>query len=303
LEIAFRKLKEKLAAEGLFDTACKKELPTWPETIGIITSATGAVVRDIIVTLRRRWPPIRIVVRPVAVQGPGAVEQIAEAIEDFNRWGEADVLIVGRGGGSLEDLWAFNEEILARAIFHSQIPIVSAVGHEIDYTISDFVADVRAATPTAAAETVVPDAAEIQRTLRQAVKTMTAQMTQKVARNREIVDGFMGRYGMKRVKDMVFQKSQLVDELERGLNAGMGRIIERLRANVNLFSGRLHALSPQAVLKRGYSITRTYPGNQLLTSATEITAGAILQTVLAQGSVTSEVIGTDVPELRTTDKK
>ncbi len=303
LEIAFRKLKEKLAAEGLFDTAYKKELPTWPETIGVITSATGAAVRDVIVTLRRRWPPIRIVVRPVAVQGPGAAEQIAEAIEDFNRWGEADVLIVGRGGGSLEDLWAFNEEILARAIFHSQIPIVSAVGHEIDYTIGDFVADVRAPTPTAAAETVVPDAAEIQRTLRQAVKTMTALMTQKVARNREIVDGFMGRYGMKRVKDIVFQKSQLVDELERGLNAGMGRIIERLRANVNLFSSRLHALSPQAVLKRGYSITRTYPGNQLLTSAAEITAGATLQTVLARGSITSEVIGTNIPELRTRDKR
>ncbi|MFC1476065.1 exodeoxyribonuclease VII large subunit [Candidatus Zixiibacteriota bacterium] len=303
LEIAFRKLKEKLAAEGLFDQEHKKEIPAWPATIGVITSPTGAAVRDIIVTLQRRWPPIRIVLRPSAVQGVGAAEQIAEAIEDFNQWGQADLLIVGRGGGSLEDLWAFNEEILARAVFHSHIPIVSAVGHEIDYTICDFVADGRAPTPTAAAEMVVPDVEEVQRTLGQAIKNITALMTQKVAHNREIVDGFRGRYGMRRVKDMVFQKSQYVDELERGLNAGMRRIIEHLRAQVSLFSARLDALSPHAVLKRGYSITRTYPDNQLLTSAAETGVGATLRTILAWGSVTSEVIGTKIPELSKKNEK
>lgn len=294
LEIAFRKLKEKLAAEGLFDTEHKKALPAWPGTIGVITSPTGAAVRDITVTLRRRWPRIRIVVCPVAVQGAGAAEQIAEAIEDFNRWGEAEVLIVGRGGGSLEDLWAFNEEILARAVFHSHIPIVSAVGHEIDYTICDFVADVRAPTPTAAAEAVVPDAGEVQRALQQTVKTMTTGITQRVQRYREIIDGFRGRYGMRRVKDIVFQKIQQVDELERGLHAGMRRIIERLQARVERLSGRLHALSPSAVLKRGFSITRTYPGNQLLTSAAEVTAEEKLQTILARGSIISTVITTDI---------
>lgn len=289
LEIAFRKLKEKLAAEGLFDPEHKKELPAMPATVGVVTSPTGAAVRDIIVTLRRRWPPLRIVLYPVAVQGDGAARQIAEAIEDFNRWGQADVLIVGRGGGSLEDLWAFNEEIVARAVYNSQIPVVSAVGHEIDFTISDFVADFRAPTPTAAAEHVVPDAEEMRRMLHQAVETMVLRVSQQVRRYREVVNGFKTRYGMRRVQDMVFQKAQRVDELERGLTAGMRRTLERLRAENDQLAARLRALSPQAILKRGYSVTRTHPGDRLITSAGDIREGQGIKTVLSDGSVISRV--------------
>ncbi len=289
LEIAFRRLKEKLAAEGLFDPEHKKDLPLWPETIGVITSPTGAAARDIIVTLRRRWPPIRIVLRPVAVQGTGAAEQIAEAIAEFNQWGQADALIVGRGGGSLEDLWAFNEEIVARAVFASHIPVVSAVGHEIDYTICDFVADIRAATPTAAAETVVPDAAEIRRQVRNARENMTVRIRRVLRRNRELVDGFAGRYGMKRVRDIIYQNTQLVDELERRLRHNRRRTIERGRADIKQLAGRLAALSPAAVLQRGYSITRTHPENRLITSAAGLTPGMKIQTILAQGSAISTI--------------
>jgi len=157
LQLAFEQLKKKLYAEGLFDEAHKKPIPIFPERIGVITSPTGAAIRDIISVITRRFPIAQIILAPVRVQGPGAKEEIVQAIQDFNEFGEVDVLIVGRGGGSLEDLWAFNEEVVARAIFTSKIPIISAVGHEIDFSISDFVADRRAPTPSAAAEMAVPD--------------------------------------------------------------------------------------------------------------------------------------------------
>ncbi len=156
LQIAFERLKQKLVAEGLFDEGRKRPLPELPSRIGIITSETGAALHDIRTVLNRRFPAIEVLLIPVRVQGPGAAEEIASAVKDMNRYGKIDVMIVGRGGGSLEDLWAFNEEIVARAIYASEIPVVSAVGHEIDFTIADFVADLRAPTPSAAAEMVVP---------------------------------------------------------------------------------------------------------------------------------------------------
>ena len=293
LEIAFRKLKEKLAAEGLFDAEHKIELPGMPQTVGVVTSPTGAAVRDMIVTLRRRWQAVRIVLRPVAVQGQGAAEQIAEAIEDFNQWGRAEVLIVGRGGGSLEDLWPFNEEIVARAVYNSEIPVVSAVGHEIDFTICDFVADVRAPTPTAAAEYVVPDREEIRRALNQKYETMVMRVTQQVRRSQELVRGFWTRYGMRRVQDLVFQKAQRVDELEKGLTGGMRRNLQRLRAQSDQLTARLHALSPRAVLGRGFSVTYAYPEERIITSTGEVKVGQSVKTVLADGSLISTVSEVD----------
>lgn len=300
LEIAFRKLKERLAAEGLFAPEHKRRLPEIPETVGVITSPTGAAVRDIIVTLRRRWPPIRIVLRPTAVQGSGAAAQIAEAVEDFNTWGRADVLIVGRGGGSLEDLWPFNEEIVARAVYNSQIPVVSAVGHEIDFSICDFVADVRAPTPTAAAELVVPDGEGMRDAIRNMVGAMNMRIGERLRQYREVIKGFRGRYGMKRIQDIVYQNMQRVDELERGLMSAMRHAIDRSHTRVDYQNARLQALSPQAVLKRGYSVTRTYPEGRVVAAASGIRAGQKIQTVLAEGGIISEVI--DV-HYRTTDSE
>jgi len=290
LEIAFRKLKERLAAEGLFDPEHKTSLPEIPQTVGVITSPTGAAVRDIIVTLHRRWPPARIVLCPTAVQGAGAAAQIAEAVKDFNAWGQADVLIVGRGGGSLEDLWPFNEEIVARAVYNSQIPVVSAVGHEIDFTICDFVADVRAPTPTGAAELVVPDREEMSNAIRNMVSSMSLRIGERLRQYREIIKGFKGRYGMKRIQDIIFQSMQRVDELERGLTAAMRHTLDRSRTQVDYQNARLQALSPQAVLKRGYSVTRTYPEGQVVSTASSVRAGRKIQTVLAEGGIISEVI-------------
>ncbi|MBD3336340.1 MAG: exodeoxyribonuclease VII large subunit, partial [Candidatus Eisenbacteria bacterium] len=165
LALAFLQLRDRLKDEGLFDPERKRPLPVYPQTVALVTSATGAAVRDMIRILRRRWPPVRIVLRPAAVQGEGAAEEIARGLDEVGSWGGADLVIVGRGGGSLEDLWAFNEEVVARAIARSPIPVVSAVGHEVDVTIADFTADVRAPTPSAAAEMAVPVAADVRERL------------------------------------------------------------------------------------------------------------------------------------------
>ncbi|MDP6380946.1 MAG: exodeoxyribonuclease VII large subunit, partial [Phycisphaerae bacterium] len=182
LEVAFRKLKERLAGEGLFESERKRPLPCFPGCIGIVTSPTGAAVRDIIHVTGRRWPQARLVLAPVRVQGEGAAEEIAQAIADLNRLGGVDVMIVGRGGGSLEDLWPFNEEVVAREIYTSEIPVISAVGHETDFSISDCVADVRAPTPSAAAEIVVPNAKELLRHLASAEQHLFSYITSEAER-------------------------------------------------------------------------------------------------------------------------
>ncbi len=184
LQLAFLQLKDRLEKEGLFDSARKKPIPMIPQTIGIVTSPTGAVIRDMLHIIHRRFENIHILLHPVRVQGEGASLEIAKAIEDFNKWMNVDVIIVGRGGGSLEDLWSFNEEIVARAIYHSKIPIVSAVGHETDYTISDFVADLRAPTPSAAAELVVRDKREVKNTLRYLEGRLESEILRVLQENR-----------------------------------------------------------------------------------------------------------------------
>lgn len=185
LYLAYEQLKKKLELEGLFAPERKRPLPVYPRTVGVITSPTGAAVRDIMITIRRRYPQVKVVLYPVLVQGKSAAPSIVKAIRNMNHMAEADVLIVGRGGGSLEELWAFNEEMVARAIYESAIPVISAVGHETDFTISDFTADLRAATPTAAAELAVPNVAEIKTRLRQRERQLQQGLQQRLARSRE----------------------------------------------------------------------------------------------------------------------
>ncbi|MCX6143832.1 MAG: exodeoxyribonuclease VII large subunit [Ignavibacteriales bacterium] len=256
LQIAFERLKKKLAAEGLFDEGRKRPLPPYPKAVGIITSETGAALQDVRTVLGRRFPGVELVLLPVRVQGVGASDEIARAIQDMNRYGKVDVMIVGRGGGSLEDLWAFNEEIVARAIYASAIPIVSAVGHEIDFTIADFVADLRAPTPSAAAEMIVPDRLEILEVIRNYEYTIRQALTQRITAHRERVESLIGSYAFNRAKDMVREFVQRLDELQRTMSGTVAHRTERTAQDVESLKKRLFALSPQGVLKRGYAIVR-----------------------------------------------
>ncbi len=254
LQLAFEQLKRKLEAEGLFDPSRKKPIPEFPRAIGVVTSPTGAALQDIRSVVARRQPSVDIVVAPVRVQGPGAAEEIAEAIREMNRYAKVDVLIVGRGGGSLEDLWAFNEEAVARAIAHSEIPVISAVGHEIDFSIADFVADLRAPTPSAAAEIAVRDRSEILDILANYCYSMRQNLTERVRMYRERVGSLLASYSFNRPKDLLLQYSQRVDEFERRLSSLAVLTVERSRGQLTVLSQTLEALGPRNVLKRGYVV-------------------------------------------------
>jgi exodeoxyribonuclease VII large subunit len=212
LQLAFEQLKQKLAAEGLFDAARKKSLPLLPRTVGVVTSPTGAAIRDILRVLKRRFPSMNVILYPVKVQGEGAAEEIAEGIRYFHQHGAADVLIVGRGGGSLEDLWAFNEEVVARAIAASEIPIISAVGHETDFTIADFAADLRAPTPSAAAELVVRRKEDLVAELRDRTRRLTQSVRLVIAEARQRLAGLRMHYVFKAMLDRVGERARRVDD-------------------------------------------------------------------------------------------
>jgi len=229
LLLALEELKRRLQAEGLFDESRKRPLPRYPRRIGLVTSPVGAAVRDLVTGLRSRWPPIALVLAPVRVQGEGAAAEIAAAIERFGRYGAVDLLIVGRGGGSLEDLWAFNEEIVVRAIAASSIPVISAVGHEVDWTLSDLVADRRAATPSNAAEIAVRDCAEIVRGVRTLGFRMERVMAQTIAERRQRLAALIGQYGFRRQREVLGMWQQRVDELAERLR---GRALGALAAAV-----------------------------------------------------------------------
>jgi exodeoxyribonuclease VII large subunit len=287
LQIAFERLKKKLAAEGLFDEARKRPLPGFPTTVGIVTSETGAALQDVRTVLGRRFPGIELILSPVRVQGPGAAEEIAQAIQDMNRYGQIDVLIVGRGGGSLEDLWAFNEEIVARAIAASEIPVVSAVGHEIDFTIADFVADLRAPTPSAAAEMVVPDRTELLEVIRNYEYTTRQAVTRRVASYRDRVQSLLGSYAFNRPKDMVREFVQRVDELQRTISVHLGHRMETAARAVDSYGKRLGALSPRGVLKRGYTIVRK--GGRAVTHARQLAPDDEAIVEFQDGEITTKV--------------
>jgi exodeoxyribonuclease VII large subunit len=254
LQAAFEKLKQKLAAEGLFAAERKRALPEYPSTIGIVTSESGAVLHDMLTVFRRRAPALTVILRPTKVQGAGAAADVAEAIRDCNALGGIDVLIVGRGGGSLEDLWAFNEEPVARAIAASRIPVISAVGHEVDFTIADFVADHRAPTPTAAASMAVKDREELLATLRDQYSTLRDAVEGKIADHRGTIANLLRSYAFNRPIDAVRQSSQRFDEAVRSLKMRVDHRFALTRAAATALQQRVASLDPGLVLKRGYAM-------------------------------------------------
>jgi exodeoxyribonuclease VII large subunit len=248
LQLAFEQLKARLGAEGLFAAERKRPLPRFPRGIGIVTALRGAAIHDVRTVLRKRWPLCRVVVRPVRVQGDGAGREVAAGIADLNRLGGLDVLIVGRGGGSLEDLWAFNEEVVARAIVASRLPVVSAVGHEVDFTIADFVADARAPTPTAAAGLVVPDRVEIAEALARAAVSLPAALVRRVVAARERVSGTHRRLGdpQRRVRDL----AQRLDDLAARARTGLARKAAWEKREVRTLAARLARSGPEPGMRR-----------------------------------------------------
>jgi len=252
LELAFRQLKDKLQREGLFDARRKRSLPQLPRRVALVTSPTGAAVRDLVATLALRWPLLHIRIVPVAVQGESAPGEIVRALEFLGRNDVADVVILARGGGSLEDLWAFNEERVARAIAASRLPVVSAVGHETDFTIADFVADARAATPTAAAALVVPQREELRRGLTASLRRMALALRKRSDIERHRLQRSLESYGLRRPRLLIAQHLQSLDTWQERLQRALGVRLQRLATNLDAARGRLSALSPRGVLERGY---------------------------------------------------
>ena len=289
LELAFQQLKEKLYKEGLFDEDHKKPIPTFPKRIGIVTSPTGAAIRDIIKIARRRFPGIELILKPVRVQGEGAAHEIVQAIAEFNQFGNVDVLIVGRGGGSLEDLWVFNEEKVARAIYASQIPVVSAVGHEIDFTIADFVSDLRAPTPSAAAEIVVPNQKEISKEVAGSLQRIVSAQAGLIQSCRQRLKAVIESYGLKKPADLLWQNRQRLDEVIRQTLTAFQHLIRLAKQSLSISAGRLNALSPLAVLERGYSVCYKLPERKIVKSAAALTVKDQLEVLLWKGKVQSEV--------------
>ncbi len=293
LELAFRRLLEKLEKEGLFRAELKKPLPGFPRRIGIVTSPTGAAVRDIINVISRRYPPEELYLYPTRVQGARAASEIAAAIERLNEERpELDLLIVGRGGGSLEDLWAFNEEVVARAIYRSRIPVISAVGHEIDFSISDFVADVRAATPTEAGEIAVPDRGELLSRLDELRRRLAAAVRSFVTEGRRRLEALISRPVLSRPQALLMEKAQRVDDAFERMQAAMDHRLEVRRQVLNGMGQRLGALSPLKVLERGYSITFPPDGKPLRT-VEGLAAGDTIRTRLYRGVLTSRILETE----------
>lgn len=293
LDLALQQLREKLQARGYFDPARKKPLPAFPRTIALVTSPTGAAVRDMLELLARRWPVTRVVVIPVRVQGEGACDEIAAAIRTANRLHAAgtlrfDALIVGRGGGSLEDLWAFNEEPVADAIFASRIPVVSAVGHEIDVTISDLVADHRALTPSHAVTDLTPDRDAMLAGLTDLGDRLRSRLTRKLDLSRQRLAAVADRRVFRSPLDRVRDGEKRLDELDGRLARSGGVAVERARSRLAAVAGRLESLSPLNVLSRGYSLTRT-PDGRVLLDAAAVRPGELVRTRLARGELVSRV--------------
>jgi exodeoxyribonuclease VII large subunit len=287
LYLAFEQLKSKLAAEGLFAPERKKVLPLLPTSIGIVTSDRGAALHDMLRILWDRYADRRVVIRPVKVQGEGAAREIAEAIADLNRLGAVDVMIVGRGGGSLEDLWAFNEEEVARAIHASAVPVISAVGHEIDFTIADFVADHRAPTPTAAAEMVVPRKADLLEQVRALDDQLMRDMELAGEMLKETVYGLARRLADPTRK--LRENQQRLDEMSVDLLRRFHDRLRQFKDRLAQSAGRLGALSPLAVLERGYSITHKLVDEHIVKDAASVAVGDLLRITFALGKALCRV--------------
>lgn len=287
LQLRFEQLKASLSREGLFDASRKKPLPEMPKKIAVITSPAGAAVRDIIRVLRTRWPIADVVVVPVRVQGTEAPAEIADAIDFCNAAGFADVIITGRGGGSLEDLWAFNEEIVARAIDRSEIPVISAVGHEPDVTISDYVADRRASTPSNAAEIAVPDRADFTASLREKQKQLDHALLYGIRQHRIVLSRAEQKVLALRPDNLINEKRMLLDSSLEQMDAAMQRKLRDSKTKLQYLTNHLEALSPDLVLKRGYSITMDAQGG-IVRSASELHEGDRITVRFADGTVSAE---------------
>lgn len=273
LHIAFEQLKQRLQAEGLFDISKKKALPYLPETIGVVTSSTGSVIRDIINVLSRRFYNVHLILYPVQVQGEQAAGQIARAIERFNKLKCADVIILARGGGSLEELWAFNEEIVARSIYKSDIPIVSAVGHETDFTIADFAADLRAPTPSAAAELVIPDKVSVKDKLAGLDSRLRNALRRKISLERSRYNRISSSTALRQPYNRIYQEKLRLDMQQKLLIKAFESSLKKQRSQLSLLAGKLNALSPLDALARGYSIVRHKETGGLVKSVEQVTQG------------------------------
>ncbi|MEG1430091.1 MAG: exodeoxyribonuclease VII large subunit [Oscillospiraceae bacterium] len=291
LHTAFEQLKTKLAAEGLFAENHKKPLPQFPQRIALITSSAGAAVRDMIRILGARWPMAEVFILPVRVQGTEAAGEISHAIRYANDHRVADLIITGRGGGSMEDLWAFNEEVVARAIFSSEIPIISAVGHEPDVTIADFVADVRAATPSNAAELAVPDQNELAAALQENTKRLSAILRRRLETTRSTLDRLSRSRALTDPLYPIAERRMLLDHQTRRLSSGLSRTLSGSKERCGSLAAKLDALSPLKVLGRGYAIPRLENG-AVVRSVSDVAAGDTLNLTIADGAVTCQVAKT-----------
>ncbi len=289
LYTAYEKLKAKLEEEGLFDESKKKPIPVLPRAIGVVTSKTGAVIRDIINVTTRRFPNVNIKLYPAAVQGPGAAETIVKGIEFFNREKNVDTIIIGRGGGSLEDLWPFNEEITARAIFKSEIPIISAVGHETDFTIADFVADLRAPTPSAAGELAVPDILEVKWKIENINKRLVNSLKQKLENMKEKYFSLANNKVLKNPYDSIRQKMLLCDNNIKNLENIFNLKLKDNHIKLVGLVGKLESLSPLKTMLRGYSIIQDDNG-KVINSVRFLETGQEVQLRLSDGNKHAKII-------------
>ena len=288
LYVAFEQLKEKLAKEGLFDPAHKKPLPRYPETIAIITSPAGAAVHDMLRILRARWPLTEVKLLGVRVQGTEAPPEIIGALRYANRYKVADLIITGRGGGSIEDLWAFNDERVARAIYESEIPVISAVGHEPDVTIADYVADARASTPSNAAEIAVPDRNDVRARLTALERSMTKTEESRLSALRERLTALERKRVLRDPMAFIADKRLLLDYTQKNLASLAEKQVGERRQCFAALCASLHAMSPLAVLARGYAVARTANGT-VLRSADEVTVGETIDVTLGRGSLVCTV--------------
>lgn len=284
LHVAFEQLKEKLEKEGLFSPAHKKPIPACPDRVALITSGAGAAVRDMIRILGARWPVAKVVVLPVRVQGAEAPAELIGALRYANRHQVADVIIIGRGGGSIEDLWAFNDEGLARAIFASELPVISAVGHEPDVTISDYVADLRAATPSNGAELAVPDQSEMYARLNQLRLRMSRTVTERLRRERRELERMKASRSLTDPMAFVQDKRLLLDHQQQRMTVALERIVGRHRQRFGALCAGLDSMSPLKVLGRGYSMTQKDDGT-IVTSAEQVAIGEHLNVTLHDGAL------------------
>ena len=295
LHAAFEKLKAKLSTQGYFDADHKKALPKFPETIGIVTSSAGAAIHDMLRILRKRYPLCRVKILPVRVQGAEAPGEIAAAIAYANRYKLADLLIVGRGGGSLEDLWAFNDELVAKAIYDSQIPIISAVGHEPDVTISDYVADLRAATPSNAAELAVPDQDALRQSMDAIADTMAAALKRQLRNARQYLNVLSGSPALQSPDIYLKQKKKNLTLIENRLIMSQRQLLSSHNQKFVSLTAKLDAMSPLKVLTRGYSVASSEDGT-ILKSVSQVSVGSQIHISLCDGVVEAKV--TDMKENR-----